>query len=463
MMTCNDIRTILEGSADDVAREPAVTAHLEECHECAAYAAMLPAENLEFEELIGNAIDEESWQRVRNRVAARLPRESVRRESHKRVSRRKIPPAPYSAGTWGRTPWLVGAAALVGFSLIGFIYLTSNVKPTATPTEVSVAPVITPATNTPDASASHQPKSTTPAPKVAEVAPRKPAPVPRAVLNAKLTQFQSKMRAQNILDDVEQLSIALAESNEMEAKSTTDDSELHFERLLMLENVDSDAADAELRGSKEEAAQLREIQDALNTDAPAEFKTALTRAIATFDEAAALGAILPEDAPHATASANDKASTLITDAEGHLRNAEYADAMKSYRAFLDSFPKDRRVAQARYTVAFILEKKLGDADGARAVYQSIADSNAQSQLASHALYHVGEAYEKSGDTTKALATFEKLKTQDAHSTAALSDKVAFLDKKAKGVQAPRPGWAAQVVQGSAIMKPKKKVTRTISH
>ena len=38
-----------------------------------------------------------------------------------------------------------------------------------------------------------------------------------------------------------------------------------------------------------------------------------------------------------------------------------------------------------------------------------------------------------------------------------------VDKKAKGVQAPRPGWAALVIQGSTIMKPKKKSTHTISH
>ncbi len=461
MMTCNDIRTLLEGSADDVAREPAIAAHIQNCPDCAAYASLLPSENEDFEALIGNAVDEESWQRVCSRVAARLPRESIRKDSHKRLSRRKIPPAPNTP--WNRTPWLVGAAALVGVALLGGMAYQNSLKGPVTPTVVNTTPKSTPTPSAAElADAARQPKNT-PAPKVAENQPRKPQPLPRAVLNTKLTQFQSKMRAQNILDDVEQLSIALAESKELEAKSTTDDAELHFERLLMLENVDSDAADVELRGSKDEAQELRDIQDALNADAPAEFKTALARAIATFDEAANLGAMLPDEAPaHASAAATDKASLLIANAENHLRDAQYADAMKSYRAFLDTFPKDRRVAQARYTVAFILEKKLGDADGARAVYQTIADTNGQSQLASHALYHMGETYERTGDTTKALATFEKLKTQDAHAAASITDKVAFLDKKIKGVQAPRPGWGAQV-QSSALMKPVKKTTRSIMH
>ncbi len=465
-MTCNDIRTLLEDDQRDATQDPAVAAHLHTCAECAAYAAIMPAESEALEAMIAGTSDEESWQRVRAQVALRLP---PIRESHKRLSRRKLQPTQPATPT----PWLMGAAALVGVSLLGAFAILQYTSRQAPPAPIAETPVKQPAPGTqqpgteitqPTPQPNRNAQAELPAPKTPEAQPRRAPAIPIAALNTKLSQLQVKMRAQNILDDVEQLSLALAESHELEAKSTTDDSELHFERLLMLENCDSEDAYAELRGSKDEAAQLREIQDALNSDAPIEFKQALTRAITTFDEAASLGTLLPEAAP-AKAASSDKASTLISDAEVHLRNSEYSDALTKYRAFLDAFPKDRRVPQARYTVAFILEKKLGDADGARTVYQSLADANAHSQLANHALYHVGETYERSGDPSKALAAYEKLKTQDAQAAAALKDKVAFLDKKIKGVQAPRPGWAAQIVQTAPIMKPRpavKKATRTIS-
>ncbi len=205
------------------------------------------------------------------------------------------------------------------------------------------------------------------------------------------------------------------------------------------------------------ATQFRELQAAV-TEAPKAFSSSLKRVIGALDEAAAIGQNLPDP------QANGAASAAWASAELHLRNNEYADAAVGYRAFIDHFPANKHVASARFTLGFLLDSKLGKADEARSIYQELSDGE-HGNIGHHAAYHLGASFERIiNDFPKALAAYKKVHTHVGHD---LTEKLAFLEAKVKGVQLANPGWANHVPKGDVLMSPRapegrKKATRILS-
>jgi TolA-binding protein len=262
-----------------------------------------------------------------------------------------------------------------------------------------------------------------------------------------VTQLRNRIREQKLLDDIEQLTIAFNGSGDLDAKSTIEDAELRLERILSLEKSEPDEARQTLADSRTIAEQLRNIQESVVEDAPAPVKSAMQRTVAALDEAAALVA---EGAP----KTGDAATVAMAQAESHYSHEEYAEALNEYKAFMEKFPNDHRAVHARYTVAFILQKKVGGRnEEARAIYQSIADAHSHG-LASHALYHIGESFEQGGDAAKALTVYKNvLKVPEGHARAvSVKAKVAFLEAQLAGTKLAEPGWA-NGMQKTHLTKP----------
>jgi len=248
--------------------------------------------------------------------------------------------------------------------------------------------------------------------------------------------LRTRVREQKVLDAVEQLTIAFNDSGDLEAKSVTEDAELRLEQILSLEpgsQGNHDEARQVLSDSRSTAEQLHKIQESVIDDAPAPVKSAMQRTLAALDDAAAMTADV-------TPKTGDDAAAAMAQAETHYNHSEYAEALSGYRTLAERFPADHRAEHARYTMAFILQKKMnGKNDEARSIYQSIADAHNHG-LASHALFHIGESYERSGDGAKALAVYEKLlKTPEGHARgASLKEKVAFLEALQNGTKLTKP-------------------------
>jgi tetratricopeptide (TPR) repeat protein len=137
------------------------------------------------------------------------------------------------------------------------------------------------------------------------------------------------------------------------------------------------------------------------------------------------------------------AAEAFAAAETQYREGAYEQALTSYRDFSTQFPDDWRAAQARFTAAFILQKKLSRPVQAREAYESVVKHNAGTPLATTAEYHIAEAYEQAGDTQQAIKEYTKfLKRANRHARAPdAGRKVEFLDRKAQGLDSEPPGWA----------------------
>lgn len=336
---------------------------------------------------------------------------------------------------------------------------------TAPNTQVVQSPPPAPANN--GANGAQKPDSTVAArvEKPLETPRKTPAPTQTstpptmAQLTNRLNQLQRSMVDQNILDDAEQLSIALNSFGEPDDRALAEDTILDLERVLILDHAELADARAELLNLRESATQFRELQQAV-TESPKAFSSSIKRVIAALDEATAIGQSLPE------MQASDARSGIAvwTAAEARLRNNDYADAALGYRNFADHFGSSKHAASARFTLAFLLDSKLNRADEARTIYQELTDG-VHATVAQHAAYHLGASFERVGDFPKALAAYKKVHSHVGHD---LSEKLAFLEAKVKGVQLANPGWGNHVPKGEVLMTPRvpaaghKKTTRIIS-
>ena len=133
-------------------------------------------------------------------------------------------------------------------------------------------------------------------------------------------------------------------------------------------------------------------------------------------------------------------------AESLFRAGSHEEALAGYSAFASRFPEDWRAAQARFTAAFILQKKLKRPEQAREAYETVIKCNAASPLARHAQYHIAEAYEQDGQTQKAIREYRQfLKKEARHARVpGVKRKLEFLDLISQGETLEPPGWAYRI-------------------
>ena len=132
--------------------------------------------------------------------------------------------------------------------------------------------------------------------------------------------------------------------------------------------------------------------------------------------------------------------------ESLFHEGSYEEALAGYRAFVSRFPDDWRATQARFTAAFILQKKLQRPEQARAAYETVIQCNAASPLARHAQYHIAEAYEQDGETQQAIREYRKFLKKAARHARSLSvqKKLEFLDLSSQDETLLPPGWAYRI-------------------
>jgi TolA-binding protein len=115
-------------------------------------------------------------------------------------------------------------------------------------------------------------------------------------------------------------------------------------------------------------------------------------------------------------AADEKAEKAFAAAEAKMREGQAKEAVAQYRAFAAKFPADKRCAQARYTCAFLLHKKLGQLEDARTAYQEVIKHHPKNVLARDAQFHIAETYEQDGDEQKALQAYEDFLKSDTENT-----------------------------------------------
>ncbi len=106
----------------------------------------------------------------------------------------------------------------------------------------------------------------------------------------------------------------------------------------------------------------------------------------------------------------DDAESLFASAEAKYRLGNYKEALADYQSFQQQFPKDWRAEQAQYTAAFILHKKMKDSSKAVAAFKGMSDTKTGTPISRMAKFHMADAYVKSGEIQKAIATYDELKT-----------------------------------------------------
>lgn len=114
----------------------------------------------------------------------------------------------------------------------------------------------------------------------------------------------------------------------------------------------------------------------------------------------------------------EKAVKAFAAAEAKMREGKSKDAVALYRGFVAKFQTDKRCAQARYTCAFLLHKKLDQVEEARAAYQEVIKHHPKSAQARNAQFHIAESYEQAGDEQKALVAYEEFVKSDTDNTRA---------------------------------------------
>ncbi|MEI6233372.1 MAG: hypothetical protein WCT04_09980 [Planctomycetota bacterium] len=128
-----------------------------------------------------------------------------------------------------------------------------------------------------------------------------------------------------------------------------------------------------------------------------------------------------------TCFAADDASDAFAAAEAKYHKGHYKEALADYQAFQQRFPKDWHAEQAQFTAAFILEKKLKDSSKAAAAYQSISVAKAGAPMSHMAKFHLAATLAKSGETKKAIALYEELRTNsDRSRTREINRAIKFL-------------------------------------
>ncbi len=149
----------------------------------------------------------------------------------------------------------------------------------------------------------------------------------------------------------------------------------------------------------------------------------------------------------AAVRAEDEPASAFAAAETKFQQKEYESALDGYRAFLEKYPNDWRASQARFTSAFILQKKLNQAAKAREAYASVIEKNANAPIAKSAQYHIAESYEQAGDAKKAIGSYEELlKKEPRHPrNKGLEKHIEFLRQIIDGNTAVTPpGWAGKL-------------------
>ena len=79
------------------------------------------------------------------------------------------------------------------------------------------------------------------------------------------------------------------------------------------------------------------------------------------------------------------------------------EALARYQAVVDAAPTSAKAVEARYRLA-LLHEKLGHADQSLAMLEDAANANA-GEVAAQARFHLGERYEKTGESDKAARSF----------------------------------------------------------
>lgn len=133
------------------------------------------------------------------------------------------------------------------------------------------------------------------------------------------------------------------------------------------------------------------------------------------------------------AAAAETPEKLFEQAEEKYRKGEYEEAVKMYQNLIAKFGADKHAEDARYTTAFILQKKLGKHEEARKAYQDVIDHKVPGPLMANAYYHMGESYEQSERYLLAIKTYEEfLRKFPKNSRVALvSSRVEYLKNKRK--------------------------------
>ncbi|HEY3319651.1 MAG TPA: tetratricopeptide repeat protein [Planctomycetota bacterium] len=133
-------------------------------------------------------------------------------------------------------------------------------------------------------------------------------------------------------------------------------------------------------------------------------------------------------------------------AEEKFREKDYEDALAAYRAFAEKYPKDWRAAQARFTEAFILQKKLSRLPQARQAYENVIKQDGAHPFSRSAQYHIAQSYEQSGDTPKAIRAYDDLlkKGPKGPREPGVKRKLDFLRKHAEGKAEDPPGWGERI-------------------
>ena len=139
----------------------------------------------------------------------------------------------------------------------------------------------------------------------------------------------------------------------------------------------------------------------------------------------------------------ETAAALFAGAEAHYQKGEYESALGAYRDVIAKFPNDWRANQARFTEGFILQKKLKKLELARDAFQNVAESSGASALAPHALYHIANVDEQSGDTDKAIKGYTEFLARAAGHPREKNAKrkLEFLKRHKENPKELPPGWA----------------------
>lgn len=140
----------------------------------------------------------------------------------------------------------------------------------------------------------------------------------------------------------------------------------------------------------------------------------------------------------ARVSAAETAEDLFAQAEAKYRKGEYEEAVKLYRGVIAKFSGDAHAEEARYTSAFILQKKLGKQEEARKQYQEILDKKAAGPMLANALYHLAESFEQADRLGQALAHYENFAKKFPNDSRArlVASRIEYLKNKAHGGKYP---------------------------
>ncbi|MBI3828462.1 MAG: tetratricopeptide repeat protein [Planctomycetes bacterium] len=161
-------------------------------------------------------------------------------------------------------------------------------------------------------------------------------------------------------------------------------------------------------------------------------------------------------------SAAETAEDLFAQAEAKYRKGEYEEAVKLYRGVIAKFGGDAHAEEARYTSAFILQKKLGKQEEARKQYQEILDKKAAGPLLANSLYHLAECFEQADRGGQALAHYEVFAKKFPNDSRArlVNSRIEYLRNKANGAKYPEGEKSGAPEKDNDDKKPRKPAGKT---